>query len=172
MKTITEMRDEIVRFMRELGDMKAQMIAENRSPNDKEREKAADLLDAVNELEAQIAMEERIEETEKRLAKPRTEPTKPDVGKTTVNHEERKKKDQFLTFGEQLQAVIKAGDNRGVDPRLNLRAASGLNENVQSEGGFLVQQDFAATLMKPIFETGRIASRLNRMSISGNSNGL
>ena len=172
MKTITEMRDEIVRFMKELGDMKAQMIAENRSPNDTEREKASGLLDAVKELEDNIGIEERIEETEKRLAKPRTEPTRPEVTNTTVSREERKKKDQFLTFGEQLQAVIKAGDNRGVDPRLNLRAASGLNEGVQSEGGFMVQQDFAATLMKPIFETGRIASRLNRMSISGNSNGL
>jgi len=166
------MRDEIVRFMKELGDMKAQMIAENRSPNDTEREKAAGILDKVNELEAQIAMEERIEETEKRLAQPKAEPTRPDVGKTTMTKEDRKKKDQFLTFGEQLQAVIKAGDNRGIDPRLNLRAVSGLNEGVQSEGGFLVQQDFAAMLMKPIFETGRIASRLNRMSISGNSNGL
>jgi HK97 family phage major capsid protein len=171
MKTITEMREEIVRLMKELGDMKAQMIAENRSPNDTEREKAAGLLDAVKELEDNIEMEERIEETEKRLAQPKEEPTKPDVKKTTITKEERKKKDQFLTFGEQLQAIIHAGNNRGTDPRLT-RAISGLNETVQSEGGFFVQQDFAGNLMRPIFETGRIASRLNRMSLSGNSNGL
>jgi len=123
-------------------------------------------------LEAQIAMEERIEETESRLAQPKAEPTKPEVRNTTVTKEERKKKDSFLTFGEQLQAVMKAGDNRGVDPRLTLRAASGLGESVASEGGFLVQQDFAANLMKPIFETGKLASRLNRLSLSGNSNGI
>ena len=172
MKTITEMRDEIVRFMKELGDMKSQMIAENRSPNDDEREKAAGLLDAVSELEQNISLEERVEETEKRLATPKTEPTKPEVGRTTLNKEDRKKKDQFMTFGEQLQAIMAAGDNRGIDPRLNLRAASGLNEGIASDGGFLVQQDFAAGLMKPIFETGKLASRLNRMSLSGNSNGI
>ena len=172
MKTITEMREEIARMMKELGDMKAQAIAESRSHTDEEREKAAGLLDAVAELEANIELEERLEETEKRLAQPKVEPTKPDTRATATSKEDRKKKDQFLTFGEQLQAVMKAGDNRGVDPRLNLRAASGLSEGVASDGGFLVQQDFAAALMKPIFETGKLASRINRLSLSGNSNGI
>ena len=172
MKTVTEMREEIVRLMKELGDMKAQCIAESRSPKEGEREKAADLLDKVNELEAQIEMEERIEETEKRLAQPRQEATKPDVRTTTITKEDRKRKDQFLTFGEQLQAIMKAGDNRGVDPRLHFRAAEGLSESVASEGGFLVQQDFASAMMKPVFETGKLASRLNRLSLSGKSNGI
>lgn len=173
MKTITEMRDEIASYVKELGDMKAQCVAESRAPSDNDRDKAGILLDDIDALETQIALAERIEETEKRLAEPKESPIKPDVKKSTITAEDRKKKDMFLTFGEQLQAIIAAADGTRIDPRLrNQRAASGLGEAVASDGGFLVQKDFAATIMRNVFDTGRIVGRFNRIPLGANSNGI
>ena len=169
MRTITQMREEIDSLMKTLGDMKAKITAENRDPREEERGKAADILDKVNDLEKSIEMQLRIEETEERLASPQKQPTKPGVETA-----ERKKKDQFLTFGEQLQAVIRAASPTGSrDPRLlETRAISGLNETVASEGGFLVQEDFASELIKSVFETGKLASRVRRIPISGPANSI
>ena len=133
MKTISEMREEIKVLVEALGKMKAQCAAENRSPNDDERMAAAAKLDKIDEWEAQVALAERIENTEERLSKPKTKPVKPDVETNSVSAAERKRKDQFLTLGEQLQAVIRASHpaHRTVDPRLReTRAISGMSEAV------------------------------------------
>jgi HK97 family phage major capsid protein len=173
MKTITQMREEIASLMKELGKMKAQVVAENRDPSQLERSKASDILDRVDELEKNIAMEERIQETSERLAKPKEEPTKPETTTTSLSDKEQKKKDRFLTFGEQLQAVANAGsDRRIIDPRLKTRAISGMGETVSSDGGFLVQQDFATEIIKQVFETGKLASRIQQINLGDDKNGL
>ena len=70
-------------------------------------------------------------------------------------------------------AVMRAGVPGGsVDPRLFTAAASGLNETVPSEGGFLVQQDFSQEILQDVFQTGILASRCRRIPISGNANSL
>lgn len=80
---------------------------------------------------------------------------------------------EFRTFAEQMEAVVRAGMGQGVDPRLvNLRAASGMSELVPSDGGFLVQQDFAAEILQRTYEMGAILSRVRRIPIGPNSNGL
>ena len=76
------------------------------------------------------------------------------------------KPEKFGTVGELLQAV-----QRGSDHRL-VAAASGLNESVPSEGGFLVQSDFATELTNKAFTTGQLASRVRVQEIGPNSNGL
>lgn len=78
------------------------------------------------------------------------------------------------SLGEQLQAVVHAAKNPyGTDPRLlqNL-AASGLNETIGSDGGFLVQTDFSSDLLKRTYENGQIAQRCRKVPISANANGL
>jgi len=155
--------------------MKAACVADGREPTKDERSKAGDILDRVNDLEKQIGLQERIEETEERLAKPKVEPTRPDVETTTISREDRKRKDSFLSFGEQLQAVVRAShpSYRMVDPRLKeMRAASGMSEAVQSDGGFLVQEDFATEMLKNVFDTGKLASRIRRVSLSGSANSI
>ncbi|MBW2060935.1 MAG: phage major capsid protein [Deltaproteobacteria bacterium] len=80
---------------------------------------------------------------------------------------------QFKFFGEQLMAVVKAGKPGGaVDPRLTTKAASGLGENVPSDGGFLIQEGFVSELLRRTYETGVIAARCRRIPISSNSNAL
>ena len=172
MKTVTEMRAEIGELMKKLGNMKAQIVAENREPNEEERHQAAELLDKVDEIEKNIELEERIQATEEKLSKPTEKPIKPDVKTTTLSQKEQEKKDNFNSFGEQLRSVIYAGSPGGqTDPRLLKRAASGMSESVSSDGGFLVQKDFSSEIVKTVFETGKLAPRINTITISGSANG-
>lgn len=79
----------------------------------------------------------------------------------------------FKSFGEQLSAVYRAATPGGrIDERLSTRAASGLNVTNPSDGGFLVQQDFVAELLKRTFDTGILASKVRKIPISTNANGL
>jgi len=79
----------------------------------------------------------------------------------------------FKTFGEQLQAVARAGmPGQAPDVRLfdvESRAA-GLSEGVPSEGGFLVQEDYTDRLIGSVYETGLLAGRCLRYTVSERSN--
>lgn len=92
----------------------------------------------------------------------------PPVKPTPQNDEKR-----FASFGEQMMAVYRSASPDGrIDPRLTTRAASGMNESVPSDGGFLVQQDFVTELLKKTYETGILASKVRKIPISTNANGL
>ena len=80
----------------------------------------------------------------------------------------------FKNFGEQLQAIRHAGTSgAALDPRLaGIQAASGASEGVASDGGFLVQQDFSAEIFARASNTGSLLSRVRRIPISANSNGI
>jgi len=81
----------------------------------------------------------------------------------------------FASFGEFLQCVAKAGRPGGqTDSRLYdiQAAATGLNETVPSDGGFLVTQDFSNELLTEVYKTGILAPLCRRIQISGNSNSI
>lgn len=80
----------------------------------------------------------------------------------------------FTALGEQLVAVARAsGVNPQVDRRLyQVNAQLGANEGVPADGGYLVQTDFADSLLKRTYEVGQLASRVRRIPISANSSGL
>jgi HK97 family phage major capsid protein len=80
-----------------------------------------------------------------------------------------------IAFGEQLMAVARAKTaGGGVDPRLiqiqtGVRAAAeGLNERIDSEGGFLVQHDVSSELLRDAYETGQVVSRTRQRPVTGN----
>ena len=81
----------------------------------------------------------------------------------------------FRSFGEQLQCIHRAGTGQAPDPRLfdyeNL-APSGAAEANPTDGGFLVQTDFATEIFNRVYQFGQIASRVRRVQIGPNSNGL
>lgn len=78
---------------------------------------------------------------------------------------------KWESFGQQLQAVKNFARNVSVDPRLKVNnAASGNNESIDSEGGFLVGTDFSSELMKRTYETGILLNKVQRIPISANSN--
>lgn len=89
-------------------------------------------------------------------------------------------------FGRQLQAVqrfaaqggwqhVSAEDRRllqfpiGGGPKA---AATGLNTDVGSEGGFLVGQERASTILQRSYSQGQVLSRVTRMPIGAMSNGM
>lgn len=77
----------------------------------------------------------------------------------------------FGTLGEQLVAIVRAGQGLGADPRL-FGAASGGSAGVGPDGGFLIQKDFVPELMKAGFESGALASRCSKHEVSAQSDGL
>jgi HK97 family phage major capsid protein len=107
----------------------------------------------------------------------------PEDGRTAPKAGARK--DGFRSWGEQLQAVARAGRGGTPDRRLmlgdfdgqgNFRAAGGsdgaLNEAVPSEGGFLVGADNSEKIYQRTYATGAIVNKCQRQPISANSNRL
>jgi HK97 family phage major capsid protein len=82
-------------------------------------------------------------------------------------------KPSFRSVGEQLQAVANFYTGRSVDNRLmEYRAATGINEAVPSQGGFLVQTDLAGELLKAAYDTSAVANKVRKIQIGPNSNGM
>ena len=91
-----------------------------------------------------------------------------------ISAQVKKDPETFATFGDQLQAIAHADMNKGGDRdrRLIWGAPTGAGEAVPSDGGFLVQQDFAVDLLKRMNEMGDVISRVRSIPISPTSNGL
>lgn len=96
-----------------------------------------------------------------------------------VPTEDGKKKEEsrggFESLGEMLKSVAQAADPhaRKIDPRLvETRAASGLNEGVPSEGGFLVQKELINDLLTRTYDTGRLARDVRRFQVGAGKNGI
>ena len=123
----------------------------------------------MDSLEKDIGIAERQIDREKKFKEPTKKPI--ELAEPGTSTEEKK----FKTLGEQLRAVMNASDPaiRKIDSRLETRdVPSGLNEGVGDEGGFLVQTDFSTELLKKVFETGILASRVRKFPVGANSNGM
>jgi len=75
------------------------------------------------------------------------------------------------SLGQQLMAVKDFEVSRGkfADPRLK---ATGLSEGQPSEGGFLVQTDFATTLLEKTFAASDLLSRVTKFTVSSGANAM
>jgi HK97 family phage major capsid protein len=174
MKTIAQLKEEIARLMKKAGDIEAKCIAESRELSEAEISLTNEIMDTVEEQRKLVATMERRERIAAELEKaPQAVTVVRNTGKIEVG-EDRAGKEKFLSMGSFFASVVQAGIPGGVvDPRLRiLAAASGLNETVPSDGGFLVQQDFSNELLTQVFETGILASRCRRIQISGNANSI
>jgi HK97 family phage major capsid protein len=84
----------------------------------------------------------------------------------------------FRDLGEQLRAVASAV-NTDVSPHPRLlgiaaehRAATGQNEAVGSEGGFLVEQELAQGLVRRTIDSSMLLSRLRTRPVGARANGV
>lgn len=139
--------------------------AEDRFLSDEEQKE-------IDGFESEIrSWDESISRAEKMLA---IEPEDRNAESPEVKpNPEKGNEKRFNSFGEQLLAAYRAAAPGGrIDERLSTRAASGLNETTPSDGGFLVQQDFVTELLKRTYETGILASKVKKIPISTNANGL
>jgi hypothetical protein len=123
--------------MKKVGDMDAKCTAENRDPIASEVSLKTEILDTVEELRKIVETQERQERVFGELAKPANLPETRQKS-TEGRPEGGEKRDQFRSLGEQMAAVVRAGKDHQIDPRLyTVRAASGLNETIPSEGGLI-----------------------------------
>ncbi len=173
MKTITQYRDDIKALMKKVADIDARAVAEGRELVADENEIKTEILNKVEEINRTVSIMERQEKMQAYLETP-PEPaqTTPKATAKIEVGDDRRSKDRFNSFGEQMAAIMRAGVPGGsVDPRL-YNAATGASESVPSDGGFLVQTDFSSEILKQVFETSVIASRVRRIPISGNANSI
>jgi HK97 family phage major capsid protein len=170
MKTLSQYREDIKALMKKAADIDAKVTLENRDPSEAELSLKNEILDTVEDLQKIVAAMERQERISRQLNGPANQPvTRP----APAAQNETENRDRFGSLGQQLAAVMRAGLPGGsVDPRLLRGAASGLNETVPSDGGFLVQQDFSTELLQDVFQTGILAQRCRRIPISANANGI
>lgn len=174
MKTISQYREDIKALMDKSAAVDAKATNENRDLTEAEIAHKKDLLARAEELHDMVATLEHQERLHATLSAPAGGPaSRPKKTEGIDMGVDNRAKDRFVSFGEQLFAVKNASTNQGVDPRLfNIRGATGLNESVSSDGGFLVQQDFSSELLEDVFQTGILAQKCRRQPISGNSNGI
>jgi len=97
-----------------------------------------------------------------------------DVAPTETPEQKANQGRPFDTLGDQLVAVARAsGANAQVDRRLYaVHAQVGASEGVPSDGGYLVQTDFADPLLRRAYEVGTLAQKVRRIPISATANGL
>ena len=175
MKTITQYKADIKALMLKAADIDEQCIKENREPASAELVLKNEILDTVQEYQDIVKTMERQERMTASLESPDNALTVPRNARIEVGQDMREK-DRFPSLGSQLMAVLNACPevNGRVDPRLRIKAdaASGLNETIPSDGGFLVQTDFSTELMNEAFETGILPSKCSEVPISGSSNSM
>ena len=79
------------------------------------------------------------------------------------------KENPFKSVGEFFLAVKSQAEYGQTDERLLPLKATGLNEAIGSQGGFLVPETVAAGVFERMYNTGQLLSLVQRDPVSGNS---
>lgn len=125
------------------------------------------------------ALKAQNEEMLTELRKPALNTAPPQAGHIQVNDTER----PFKSLGEQLFAVraaatggatVQQGNRLDAVKAEAIKAikATGANEEIGSDGGFLVQTEFATTLYERAYQSGAIVARCTRQPIGPGKNGV
>ncbi|HEV7675379.1 MAG TPA: phage major capsid protein [Candidatus Angelobacter sp.] len=152
--------------------------AEDRDLTPAEEKTYSENLAQIKSLSARIGRIEAQRENEKSLGRKPVQSVNNPGNASAVEVLDGPK---FKSFGEQLKAVATFEKSRGFnkDPRLiavgseehkKLAAATGLNEAIPAEGGFLVQTDFVPGLLQKTYNSGLILPLVNRIEVSSESN--
>lgn len=167
--------------LQELLQAARKAIADGDLEKAEEFKRKAEMLKSVDAIEPKedaetAALREQVAELKAFKERVDAEPALKAAGRIVVTEDETDKKaaKPWNTLGEQLKAIeIAAKFPHAADERIKAqKAALGANEFVSSDGGFLVQTDFANSIFEVMHEYGQVASRVRRMPIGPNSNGL
>lgn len=124
-------------------------------------DRLVEISNEVSKLDDQISALEALEALEAKNASANGTPVS-----------EPKNNRPFKSFGEQLKAIKNAASGI-VDERLKtLNAAAGMNEGVGADGGYLVQDDFAAAILEGLEQESPILTRVSTFEVSERSNGV
>ena len=100
---------------------------EKRELSVEEHRSFEDVMRKFDQLDARIAREERLQAAETESTRSYQAPTKPELSEPENVRPGQPRR--FRSFGEQMQAVLRASQPGGnVDPRLLTRAVTGMNE--------------------------------------------
>lgn len=119
----------------------------------------------IEDLKSKVSRAEKAQQQAASLARPTAGST------TTVPATPKTSQAGWVNFGEQLRAIARAYSGGEVDGRLT-RAPFGAGETDPSGGGFLVDVDFAETILTRAYDMGEIAKRVFKLGISSNANGI
>lgn len=160
---LKHLRQQKADLTNEANAMFAEAAAEGRNLTDEEARRDDEITAELAALDLNIARAERQADRQRALST---------MGGTAPVAGNGQAGSRFASLGEQLMAVMRA-ERRGVEIDSRLTAGpTGLNESVGADGGFLVQTDFSTELLEHVWENGEIASRIRRIPIGANSNGL
>lgn len=187
MAKIHELRQQKADLVAKCRELNNKAEAENRDLTDDEQKSFDEMQAAIGATNAKIAREETMLEHERSLQGVEIEEPASRLPAEVKRENKAAEEKRFGSLGEFLCAVA-AADGKHVhreewDPRLQdmfqagkgyqaATDASGLNESVPSDGGFLVQKDISTSLLEMAHEGGDVMSRVRRIPISANSNGL
>ncbi|SER57864.1 phage major capsid protein [Rhizobium sp. NFR03] len=166
-KVLRQKRADLVKEAQSAFDLAA---SENRGLTDQEATRD----DAISaEL---TALDDQIVRAERQMERQRSVGSVIDPNENADrNNAQGREGARFSSLGEQMLAIAGAAnpDRRGnADPRLIFAGPTGMSEGVAADGGFLVQTDFSNELLQNTYEGGEIASRVRRIPIGPNSNGI
>lgn len=167
--TLRQRAKEKEKTLRALLDKAAQ---ENRDLNESESATYEQELKGLGQIDESIKREEALLDRERR-----TEPVDDPNEEAHRAAGGQGQKQGFKSLGELLIAVRTFEMSKGAirDPRLRSGISAGpagLDEAMPAEGGFLVQKDFSAELLRRMYQTGQIVSRCRKIPISGKANGI
>jgi len=169
MNRVKELRTEVDGLKNKIEAIKAKVTEEKREMTSDEIKDTNEVLDRIEKVESEIRLEERLATFTSAPVKPEVETRKEMTSRITVES-----KDKFKSLGEQLVAIHRAAMPGGmIDGRLlEQRAVLGANEGTPSEGGWLVQTDFANELWKRSYESDELYNRCDRVPVGPGKNGL
>lgn len=174
---IVELTKLIDARMGELETMKNRIQEEGRNSTEEERKRSIEILNEVNVLQEELELEKKESDLRTRLSNSLRDPVRPHVGSDAMQDKYPglpPKELRFNSFADQLGAIMRADPRNpsyNLDRRLNVRA-TGMSEGVPTDGGYLVQQDFSTELLRRVYERSPIVSRVRRIPLSANSNGI
>ena len=164
--------------------------AENRSMMAEERKRSDDIfarLDAIGarqgEIQEDLDRDQRLKDRQLSAAVERHGGADPEdadeTGRFRVYPQAKTGKGAFPTFGHQLQAIVAAAKGDGDARQLLVNNANrivadaqGAGIAVDSDGGFLVQTDFASDIMRRMNEMGDVLSRVRRIPLTAPANAI
>jgi HK97 family phage major capsid protein len=144
----------------------------NRKTTADERKRLDEIAAERADIDVELAQEKRQMDWERTQA-PVIPTGNEDTPKQAAERKGADTPDGFESFGDQLTAVIKAGMPGGrTDPRLIQAAASGLNETIGPDGGYLVAQQRVEGIRERMYEQGQLLNRVNKQPIGAGFNGV
>lgn len=169
--TLKEMKNKLGALQTRIDELKlAREEREDKKFTDEEKKEFNSTLDSMESLIEDIKAEERSEKAAEFSGNVSQEEEPPSIQVRNVAAESP------YSFGEFLQDVAAEGRtgrfSKRLDAHIKETRATGMSEEIPSEGGFLVGADYSNELVRKAHETGILVNRVRKLSMSSGSNTL